>query len=549
MRNWWKETFVYQIYPRSFKDSNGDGIGDLKGITQSLDYLQNLGVETLWLSPIYKSPNDDNGYDVADYTDIMDEFGTMKDFDEMLAGIKARGMRVILDLVVNHSSDEHRWFESAKASKDSPYRDYYIFREGKDGQPPNNWLSIFGGSAWEYNEATDDYYLHLFTRKQPDLNWENPALREEVYKLMRFWLDKGIDGYRMDVIPFISKRPGLPDVPFKEGEAQMISLTNWYANGPRLHEFLQEMNREVMAHYDCMTVGEGIGVWPDNGALYVDPDRKELDMIYYFDHMFLDRDFENGGLKPMHWPAFKKIIHDWDSAVPEGKGWNTFYFGNHDQPRSASRFGNTEQYHYASATMLATMLFTLRLTPYLYQGEEIGMTNITFNSPEEFADVDMINQYKAYKVNGGRDEDFLPHANTVSRDHARTPFLWDDSHEAGFTTGTPWLMVNPNYPQINAAAALANPGSIFHYYKDIIAFRKAHDVLVYGSYKDLALDHAQIFYYERELGEMKLRVLLNLTEEAVDFAGPGEGWKKVKGNYEGESGQLRPYEACIFQLS
>jgi oligo-1,6-glucosidase len=551
---WWKETFVYQIYPRSFKDTNGDGVGDLPGITQSLDYLKNLGVETLWLSPIYKSPNDDNGYDVSDYCDIMDEFGSMDDFDEMLAEMKKRDMRLILDLVVNHSSDEHPWFLSAKSSKDSPYRDYYIWRDAKeDGSLPNNWTSIFGGPAWEYNEATDDYYLHLFTRKQPDLNWENPKLRQEVYKLMRFWLDKGIDGFRMDVIPFISKKPGLPDVPFTEEEATMITQTNWYANGPRLHEFLQEMNQEVMAHYDCMTVGEGIGVWPEHGPLYVAPERKELDMIYYFDHIFLDRNFEDGGLKEMDWVAFKKIIRDWDQAIPDGQGWNTFYLMNHDQARAVSRFGNDKEYRERSAKMLATMLFTLRLTPYMYQGEEIGMTNVKFYSADEFQDVDMLNQYKAFIENGGTEEAFLPHANTVSRDHARTPFLWEDAPYAGFSEVKPWIKVSERYHEINAQAAQLKPDSIFDYYKKLISVRKNHKTLIYGTYTDLSANDPNIFIYSREDDEGKFLVLLNLrgNQESIELEGdPLENAEVILSNIPPHpfDGTLEPYEAMIVKI-
>lgn len=545
-KNWWKETFVYQIYPRSFKDSNGDGIGDLPGITQNLDYLKNLGVETLWLSPIFKSPNDDNGYDISDYCDIMDEFGSMDDFEEMLAEMKKRDMRLVLDLVANHSSDEHFWFEEARKSKDNPYRDYYIWRD----EVPNNWQSIFGGSAWAYNEATDDYYLHLFTQKQPDLNWENPKLRQEIYNIMHFWFKKGIDGFRMDVIPFISKREGLPDVPYQDHENPMITQTNWYANGPRLHEFLHEMHEEVLKHYDCMSVGEGIGVWPDQGLAYVDPSRKELDMIYYFDHMFLDHNVEEGGLKEMDWVAFKKIIRDWDEVIPEGKGWNTFYLGNHDQPRSVSRFGDDRTHRKESAKMLATMLFTLRLTPYIYQGEEFGMPNTPFESPDEIEDIWMLNEYKAHKEKGGEDATFMAHVNTRSRDHARTPFCWNKGPQAGFSEGKPWIKVNPRHREINAKEAQEDPDSIFHYYKKLIQLRKEHKDLVYAPFRDLAPKHPSVFAYERTGNEGSFLVLLNLSREEVSFELPvGLNLKeKLIGNYPGGgyTGDLKAYEAGLW---
>ncbi|MEO0897187.1 MAG: alpha-glucosidase [Bacteroidota bacterium] len=552
-KNWWKETFVYQIYPRSFRDSNGDGIGDIPGITQSLDYLKTLGVETIWLSPIYKSPNDDNGYDVADYCDIMDDFGTMDDFDEMLAEMKKRDIRLIMDLVVNHSSDEHRWFESAKKSKLSPYRDYYIWREGKpDGSPPNNWTSIFGGSAWEYNEATNDYYLHLFTKKQPDLNWENPFLRQEVYKLMRFWLDKGIDGYRMDVIPFISKRRGLPDIPFHEDVPEDLTQVNWYANGPRLHEFLHEMHENVMKHYDCMTVGEGIGVLPHQANLYVEPARRELDMIYHFDHMFADRNFETGGLIPTPWPKIKKIIDDWDKALPEEKGWNTFYLTNHDQPRPISRYGNAHSYRHKTATMLATLLFTQRATPYMYQGEEIGMSNFPFTSVDQFNDVWMINQYNERSPQGVADEVFVKQANEWSRDHARTPFQWNDQDQAGFTEGEPWMVVNPNYKEVNAEKAVSQAGSIFHFYRTMIALRKMHKGLIYGDFHDLTPNHEKVYAYTRKSEQGNYLVMLNVTERVQIFEWPVENSPKrlLQGNYDGRNyeGILRPFEALIYEM-
>lgn len=555
---WWKETFVYQIYPRSFQDSNGDGIGDLPGITRRLDYLKNLGVETLWLSPIYKSPNYDNGYDVADYCDIMDEFGTMADFDEMLAGLKERGIRLILDLVVNHSSMEHEWFRQARSSRDNPYREYYIWREGRGNRPPNNWESIFGGPAWTYNEATDDWYLHLFTPEQPDLNWENPTLRQEVYKAMRFWLDKGIDGYRMDVIPFISKRPGLPDIDYDNGQPALVNKVEMYANGPRLHEYLQEMHREVMAHYDCMTVGEGIGVTPQEGPAYVAPARKELDMVYYFDHMYLDRDFEHGGYKDLDLPGFKQILTDWDKAMVPVQGWNTFYLGNHDQPRCASRYGGDGTHRVEVGKLISTLLFTLPVTPYIYQGDEFGMVNLNFTDFDQIDDVDTRNQWAAFREEGKTMEEFLVHANQISRDHARSPIQWSNAPHAGFTEGTrTWLMVNDNYPSINAEAAMADEDSIYHYYRKAIALRKASPVLVYGSFDDLAPEHEQVFVYRRTLVDQAMLILLNMSQEAVSYTLPtvvlslGE---QLLGNYPAEivrNGMvnLRPFEARVYRLT
>jgi oligo-1,6-glucosidase len=552
-RQWWKETFVYQIYPRSFKDSNQDGIGDLKGITQSLDYLKDLGVEVLWLSPIFKSPNDDNGYDVSDYQDIMDEFGTMADFDEMLAEMKKRNIKLVLDLVVNHSSDEHHWFEEAKKSKDNPYRDYYVWREGKDGKVPNNWTSMFGGSTWEYNEATDDYYLHLFTKKQPDLNWESPALRQEIYKMMRFWLDKGVDGFRMDVIPFISKREGLPDIDYT-GHI-VFDLVNHYSNGPRIHEFLQEMHREVLVHYDAMSVGEGIGVYSKDAYQYVGEDRKELDMVYYFDHMYLDRDISTGMPTQLLLSDLKRTIQNWDQAL-EDKGWNTFYLNNHDQPRSVSRFGNSEEYRYASATMLATLLFTLKVTPFMYQGEELGMTNTNFERIEDFNDIWIRNQWKEWQAQGKNEpQAFLKYTNVISRDHARTPFQWDDSPQAGFTNAEkPWLIVNPNYKEINAKEAIANKDSIWYYYQKVIALRKANECLVYGNYRDIDIQNKQIFAYLRELEDERILVILNFSNQEVSYQLPDEITQLGRvliGNYPESEDKLpnvslRPYEARVY---
>ncbi len=551
---WWKETFIYQIYPRSFRDSNGDGIGDLPGITASLDYLKDLGVETIWLSPIFKSPNDDNGYDVADYCDIMDDFGTMDDFDTMLAEMKKRDMRVILDIVANHSSDEHAWFESAKQSRDSPYRDYYIWHEGEPGTPPNNWVSFFGGSAWEYNEATQDYYLHLFTKKQPDLNWENPQLRQEIYKAMRFWLDKGVSGFRFDVLPLISKRPGYPAL--KEGAVIEPDTLAVYANGPRVHEFVQEMHQEVLQHYDCFTVGEGIGVFPQHARAYVGEDRKELNTVYYFDHMFLDRDPQTGAPIPLDLKAFKSVIQQWDDVMKDG-GWNTFYLSNHDQPRPLSRYGDTENYRDESAKMLATLLFTLKALPFIYQGDEFGMENMHFTAPEQFDDVWVANQYRALQEKGGDVEEFLRINNIVSRDHARTPFPWNSQKHGGFTTADkPWLVVNPNFDRINAEAIKAQENSIWHYYKRIMQMRREDPVLIYGDYQDLAPEHSNLMVYVRSHETGKRLIILNFSGEEQVYTLPEEMTieRLLLGNYPDlsqEQAQLviRPFEARVYQIA
>ncbi len=493
-KNWWKESVIYQIYPRSFKDSNGDGVGDLQGIIEKLDYLKELGVDIIWLGPCFKSPNDDNGYDISDYYDIMDEFGTMSDFDELLKGLHDRDMRLLMDLVVNHTSDEHEWFVQSKSSRDNPYRDYYYWREGEDGQPPNNWVSFFSGSAWEYDENATEYYLHLFSKKQPDLNWENPKVREEIYKIIRFWLEKGVDGFRMDVIPLISKRLDFEDADISNFNRLVEKV---YSNGPRVHEFIQEMYQAVLKNYDIMTVGEGPGISADLGNLYVGKDRGELNMIFHLDHMFMDHG--PGGRfdpRPQTLSAFKKIFNDWDAAIGD-EGWINIFLDNHDFPRMVSRFGDDKSYRVESAKLLATLVCTLRGTPCIYQGSEIGMTNVAFESVDDYRDVEMRNFYEDYKKDGGKEEDFLPLVHAQGRDNARTPFQWDDSPQAGFSSATPWINVNPNYKQINASKALADEDSIFYFYKMLLQFRKEHPTIVYGQYEDLDPSHENIFVYRR----------------------------------------------------
>lgn len=544
-KTWWKEAIIYQIYPRSFKDANGDGIGDLRGILEKLDYLAALGIDVVWLSPHFKSPNVDNGYDISDYRDIMDAFGTMEDFDAVLAGLHERGIKLIIDLVVNHSSDQHVWFQESRKHKDNPYRDYYIWRAPKDGQPPNDWRSFFAGPTWDFDEATGEYYLHLFTKQQPDLNWENPKLRQEVYDLMRFWLDKGVDGFRMDVITFISKDPSFPNYP--EGRFGDFTV---YSNGPRVHTFLQEMNREVLSKYDCMTVGESFGVTADQALLYVGADRNELQTIYHFDHVTVrnPHTFEHGW-QDLSLQALKAIFYKWDRSLGD-QGWNTMYFGNHDNPRVISRFGDLA-HHKASGKMIATLILTQRATPYLYQGDELGMTNCHFDSIAEFNDVEVLNNYQELVVEKGVDpQKYLANANIIARDHGRTPMQWDTTDNAGFTTGKPWLKINPNYPEINAAQALADPDSIFHYYRHLIALRKQHPALTYGKNEDVLPDHPQIWAYTRSLDQDAFLIVVNFGKTAQAFDLDVSGYTLQLSNLpEGETGILRPYESRIYQRS
>lgn len=556
-KHWWKESVIYQIYPRSFKDSNGDGIGDIPGIISKLDYLKELGIDVVWLSPVYKSPNDDNGYDISDYQNIMDDFGTMKDWELLLKEMHDRGLKLIMDLVVNHSSDEHHWFMESKRSKDNPYRDYYIWRPGKDGKEPNNWQSTFSGSAWQYDENTEEYYLHIFSKKQPDLNWENPKLRQEVYDMMRFWLDKGIDGFRMDVINFISKVDGLPDAPNPEGK-KYVSGSRYFMNGPRIHDYLQEMHREALADYDVMTVGEMPGVNVEQAKLYTDESRNEVNMVFQFEHV--DLDSGPGGkwdLKPLQLTDLKKNFTKWQMGL-EDIGWNSLYLNNHDQPRMVSRFGNDKQYRVESAKMLATFLHMLKGTPYVYQGEEIGMTNVRFDSIDDYKDIETLNMYDEKVNQQGEDPAKVMESIYVKgRDNARTPFQWDDSEHGGFTTGTPWIQVNPNYPQINARQAVADENSIYHYYRKLIQLRKEQQIIVHGRYDILLPEDENIYVYTRTLGSQKLLVILNFTGEEQSFTLPADLQDKksdvLVSNYEPapeyvSSIPLRPYEAIVYLL-
>ena len=543
-KTWWKESVIYQIYPRSFKDSNGDGIGDLGGIIEKLDYLAELGVDILWLSPIYQSPNDDNGYDISDYRDIMTEFGNMDDFDRMLAGIHERGMKLMMDLVVNHSSDEHHWFQESRKSKDNPYRDYYIWRDEK----PVSWPSFFGGEAWEYDELTDSYYLHLFSKKQPDLNWENPKVREEVYSMMRYWLDKGVDGFRMDVIPFISKRLEWPEVDWNDFPKIVEEV---YANGPRLHEFLQEMNTQALAPYDITTVGEAPGVPPQLGNLYVGESQKELDMIFHFGHMFLDWG-PGGKFDIADWDLrdFKGVFNEWYEALGD-EGWVSIFLDNHDFPRLVSRWGNDQQYREESAKLLAILLLSLRGTPSIYQGTEIGMTNVAFPSIDDYRDIETINAWKEAEEKGEDLQALLKGIHKQGRDNVRTPVHWNDSPNAGFTTAAePWIKVNPNYPEINAEAVLQQPNSIFYFYQRLLKMRKTHSTWVYGQYEMIDGNDTRLYAYKRWDDEGCYYFYLNFSDEPFSqLPGPDLGeMELIVGNYpDQQTEHLRPWEARVYR--
>ena len=547
---WWKEAVVYQIYPRSFCDSNGDGIGDLNGITSKLDYLKELGIDVIWLSPVYKSPNDDNGYDISDYEDIMTEFGTMDDFDKMLAAAHERGIKIVMDLVVNHTSDEHPWFVESRSSKDNEKRDYYIWKEGKDGKEPTNWGSAFSGPAWKYDEKTDMYYLHLFSVKQPDLNWENPKVRKEVFDMMTRWCEKGIDGFRMDVISLISKPEGYPD-------AKVVGLygdMGICANGPKVHDYLKEMNEKVLSKFDIMTVGETAGVTLEEAKKYANTDGSELNMVFQFEHMDLD-----GGEKfkwstqPMPLVPLKENLSKWQKGL-DGVAWNSLYFCNHDQPRIVSRLGDeSDAYRELSAKCIATCLHMMQGTPYIYQGEELGMTNTVFNSVDDFRDLESINAYRELVESGlYTDEDMFPKIAHKSRDNARTPMQWDASENAGFTTGTPWIAVNPNYKKINVADQLKREDSVFHYYQKLIRLRKENEIIVYGNYELLLPEDENIFAYTRTLDNQKLLVVCNFSksEQKFDFSGY-ENARVLISNYNrdaGKDGILKPYEAIVLLL-
>ena len=553
-KRWWKESVVYQIYPRSFCDSNGDGIGDLNGITGKLDYLKELGIDVIWLSPVYKSPHDDNGYDISDYQAIMDEFGTMEDFDRMLATAHEKGIKIMMDLVVNHTSDEHKWFIESRKSTDNPYRDYYIWRPAKeDGSLPNNWGSCFSGPAWEYDKTTDMYFLHLFSKKQPDLNWDNPAVRQDVFDMMNWWLKKGVDGFRMDVISLISKEPGLPD---KETGINGYATFNVSANGPHVHEYLQEMRQKALNNADTITVGECSGVTLEEAKKYARSDEKELNMVFQFEHMDVDSDEKAGKwtTRKMDLRDLKKILTRWQKGLQD-IAWNSLYWENHDQPRSVSRFGNdSDEYREISAKMLATCIHMMQGTPYVYQGEELGMTNCPFNTLDNFRDLESINAFHELTEQGKMtEEDMMAAIGYKGRDNARTPMQWDDSAYAGFSTTNPWIMVNPNYTKINAKDQVNREDSVFKYYQKLIKLRHESELIVYGTYDLILDDDKDIYAYIRTLGDEKLIVYCNFSENTREVELPEEfvNKKVLISNYsDAKANQkitLRPYEAIVIQ--
>ncbi|WP_368250701.1 alpha-glucosidase [Enterococcus sp. 2201sp1_2201st1_B8_2201SCRN_220225] len=532
-KKWWQSAVVYQIYPRSFQDSNGDGIGDLRGIIKRLDYLEKLGVTALWLSPVYQSPNDDNGYDISNYQEVMSEFGTMADLEELIAKANHRGIKIIMDLVVNHTSDEHAWFVESRKGTDNPYRDYYVWREGVKGTTPNDLRSTFSGSAWQWDEESEQYYLHLFSKKQPDLNWENPILRKRIYEMMNFWLDKGIGGFRMDVIDLIGK---VPD----EGITE---------NGPRLHEYLQEMNQQTFGNQDTMTVGETWGATPEIAKLYSDPKRKELSMVFQFEHMGLDQQpgKEKWDLQPLSVQELKKVLYKWQNSLGN-QGWNSLFWNNHDLPRILSRWGDDGKLRVTCGKMFAILLHMMKGTPYIYQGEEIGMINYPVTSIDEVEDIESRNMYQERLDKGYEKKEIIASINAKGRDNARTPMQWDDSDNAGFTTGTPWLHVNPNYKEINVASALKNPDSLFYTYQKLVQMRKEQDIMVFGEFVELPAEK-NVFCFKRVLSEQEWLVVANFSGDFAKVEIPDGFTETVISNYTNieRTGtiELKPYEAFV----
>lgn len=558
---WYKNAVIYQIYPRSYYDSNGDGIGDLKGITEKLDYLKDLGVNCVWLSPCYKSPNADNGYDISDYRDIMDDFGTLDDWKEMIKGMHDRGIRLVMDLVVNHTSDEHKWFEESRKSIDNPYRDYYFWRKGKGKngkKPPNNWTSRFGGTAWQYDETTKEWYMHLWAVKQPDLNWENPKVRQEVHDLVKYWLDLGVDGFRCDVITYISKVIR-SDGSIPDGKWNLaIRGDEMFLHGPRIHEYLQDLNREVLSKYDCMTVGEAAGVTIEQGLLYTDESRKELDMVFQFEHMGCDMMMEVIPTK-FNFVKFKQVMGKWQKEL-HGRGWNSLYYENHDQPRSLGRFtGKFGNRRKEAAKMLAVSLHMQQGCPYIYQGQEIGMTNVKFRKVSDLRDQLSLNIYNMIKYIPFIKPIFMAIMNKRSRDHGRVPMQWSAEKNAGFTNATPWFDPNPNYTEINVEESLKDPNSVYYFYKKLIALRinsEVSDIIRDGSYESYYDNSKDLFVYTRTLGERKLLVICNFKNDDILFEVPkdlkGREGKVIINNYEDDRPLkdmlLKPYEAVVYEI-
>lgn len=549
---WWKEAIGYQIYPRSFMDSNGDGIGDLKGITSKLDYLKDLGIDVIWICPMYKSPNDDNGYDISDYQDIMDEFGNMDDFNELLHEVHKRDMRLIIDLVINHTSDEHPWFIESRSSKDNPKRDWYIWRDGKNEQEPNNWESIFGDSAWEYDKSTDQYFLHLFSRRQPDLNWENAEMRQAVYNMINWWLDKGIDGFRVDAISHINKEKGLKDMPNPK-KLKYVPSFDKHMNVKGIHRYLKELKENTFAKYDIMTVGEANGVKVKDAPLWVGEEKGKFNMIFQFEHLQLwDAETDD----KLNIVDFKAVLSKWQKELHD-KGWNALFIENHDIPRVVSIWGNDKEYWRESATSLAVMYFMMQGTPFIYQGQEIGMTNVKFETIEEYNDVATRNKYSIKKEQGVPHEDIMELIWVSSRDNSRTPMQWNESPNAGFTDGAPWIGVNPNYKEINVARQQKDPNSIFTFYKKMISTKKENDILIYGKYDLILEDNEQIYAYTRSIDNEKIVVICNLTDLDAVYE-----YKDIKLMYDGlllsnynvqphedrTSFVLKPYEARVYRV-
>ena len=538
-KHWWQEVVVYQIYPRSFKDSNGDGIGDLRGIIEKLDYLQTLGIGAIWLSPVYKSPNDDNGYDISDYEDIMDEFGTMADMEELIAEADKRGIKIVMDLVVNHTSDEHHWFIESRKGKDNSYRDYYVWADpAEDGGEPTALQSIFLGSAWKYDETSGQYYLHLFSQKQPDLNWENEKVRREVYDMMNFWIDKGVGGFRMDVIDLIGKIP----------------LEGITSNGPKLHEYLQEMNKATFGDKDLLTVGETWGATPEIAKLYSNPERHELSMVFQFEHSLLDNEpgKEKWDLKPLDVTELKAVLSKWQTELGE-EGWNSLFWNNHDLPRIVSRWGNDKEYRVRSAKAFAILLHMMKGTPYIYQGEELGLTNTPVASIEELDDIESINMYHDRVSRGFSVESIMTSLNAKGRDNARRPIPWTAEQNGGFTTGTPWLALNPNYKEMNVEEELKNPDSVFYTYQKLIQLRKDHPIVVWGDY-ELLNTSSNVFSYYRTLGEERWLTVVNLSDFEEEISVDARFNKVVVTNTEDEITDLRayklsPWQAFVVELS
>ena len=553
--DWWKEAVIYQIYPRSFKDNNSDGIGDLQGIISKLDYIKNLGVDAVWLNPIFSSPNDDNGYDVSDYRNIMSEFGTMRDFDELLQAMHKRGLKLILDLVANHTSDEHEWFKQSRSSRDNPYRNYYHWWAAEKGRPAKRY-SFFDveSNAWKYDEQTNAYYLHYFSIKQPDLNWENPKVRQEIYDIMRFWFDKGVDGFRMDVIPFISKDTNFPELP----EKYHGDFIRYYADGPHLHEYLHEMYREVLSKYNVMSVAEGVGVKTNTAMDFVDPERNELNMLYHFDAIdigYLPDVYKTIDPKGYDLIEFKEIYSKWNDLFGD-KGWGTIYLCNHDRPRMVTRWGNdSDEFRELSSKMLTTFLLTMRATPFYYNGDELGMTNIKFDRIDDYRDIETINMYKQIEASGGDLQQFIEAQKLSARDNSRTPFQWNDTLHAGFTSGVPWIKVNQNYTTINAEQQEKDDNSCLNYFKKLIKLRKQTSTLIYGKYTLLDKNNMKVYAYTRELNDHKILVLLNFSKDDaqanVDLKVANA--KRLICNYtdvplRNDAITLRPYEAVVYEL-